>query len=227
MTTPYAQLIKTLRTERGISQLDAAERLGMSRTSYIAVEQGKRELTLSEAQKIADLLGITTKELEGGFSANYEKYKQMILAYLRSSVSNDKKVPKTKLAKLVYLADFAWFYETFSSMSGMSYRRNHFGPVPDAYFRALDELESEGRITIDHKEDTMLISENQGPGKEQLTMINNKELALIEEIAKKWKGKPTREIVDFTHKQLPYSLCKPDEIIPYELITQEDPDHVY
>ncbi len=73
----------------------------------------------------------------------------------------------------------------------------------------------------------MLIFENRGSKKASLDMLNKKEIAFIEKVADKWKGKRTGEIVDFTHKQLPYKLCADDEIIPYELITQEDPDHVY
>ena len=105
-----AQILKTLRTERGISQLELAKKLGVSRPSYIAIEQGKRGLTLAEAQKIADLFGITLEAMESGLVPNVEKYKQMILAYLRDGTAADGKIPKTKLAKLLYLADFAWFY---------------------------------------------------------------------------------------------------------------------
>jgi hypothetical protein len=46
-------------------------------------------------------------------------------------------------------------------------------------------------------------------------------------IAEKWKNKNTKEIVDFTHNQLPWSMCYEKEIIPYILITQESFDNVY
>lgn len=228
MSIEHVQFIKGFRIQRGFSQLEIAEKLGISRSSYIAVEQGKRELTLSEAQKLADLYGITLKDMESGIVPNYDKYKEMILAYLRTAAPEDGKIPKTKLAKLLYLADFAWFYDHFQSMSGMQYRRNHFGPVPDMYFRAIDELNEEGRISIDcSKEDIFLISENVGSEREKLETISKDEMSLIEDISKKWKDKRTKEIVDFTHRQLPYRLCGPEEFIPYELITQEDPDYVY
>ena len=165
MTNKYKEIIKKLRVERGLSQSAVASKLGISRPSYIAVEQGKRELAFSEAKKLADLLGVTLKEFESGMVPNYEKYKQMILAYLKSAVSVDGKIPKTKLAKLLYLADFAWFYNNLESMSGMQYRRNHFGPVPDMYFRAIDELEYEGKISIEYKDDLILIGANKGRGR--------------------------------------------------------------
>ncbi|MEK9157236.1 MAG: helix-turn-helix transcriptional regulator [Patescibacteria group bacterium] len=111
MTNEYRGLIKELRVKKGISQLELANKLNISRASYIAVEQGKRDLTLSEAQKLADTFGVSLEEMESGIVADYAKYKEMILAFLRTSGEEDGKVPKTKLAKLLYLADFAWFYD--------------------------------------------------------------------------------------------------------------------
>ena len=106
MITKYAKLVKQARIKKGISQSNLALKLGISRPSYIAVEQGKKDLTIGEFEKLSGVLGISFQEIEGGESPNYEKYKQMILAFLR----HDKKIPKTKLAKLLYFADFGWFY---------------------------------------------------------------------------------------------------------------------
>lgn len=223
------KFIKTLREERGLSQQEVADKLGMSRQSYILVEQGKKELSLSEAHKISSIFGISLKDMETGIVPDYEKYKEMIISFLRFfSAIGDGKVPKTKLAKLLYLADFSWFYKNLQSMSGMQYRRLKYGPVPDLYFRALDELEEDGRIDRDNKKsDTILISENEGSKKVPLEKLQKKEVELITKIAKKWQDKKTREIVNFTHNQLPYLICSDNEIIPYELIIQEDPEYVY
>ena len=227
MANEYYKLIKSLRLEKGLSQEEISQRLGLSRSSYIVFEKGKNELNLSQAAKIADILGITLEQVESGIKPNYEKYQQMILAYLREAVSGDGSVLKTKLAKMLYLADFAWFYEYLQSMSGMQYRRIKYGPVPDMYFRAIDELEESGKISINRKNDLILISENRGSSHQPLAELSKEELGLIKAIAKKWKDKKTGEIVDFTHNQVPYKICQPDEIIPYELITQQDPGYVY
>lgn len=227
MSTKYASLIKTLRTRRGLSQSAAAEKLGLSRQSYMAVERGAREMTLQEAEKLCEFYAIPIEELASATIPHYEKYKQMILAYLKSPVSTDGKVPKTKLAKLLYLADFAWFYDHLESMSGMQYLRRAYGPVPDPYFRALAELEEEGKITVDRKGDAMLVSIGAGANRQKLELLQKGEVELMKKISTKWKDKRTQEIVDFTHEQLPYKLCAADEVIPYELITQQDPEYVY
>jgi len=151
----------------------------------------------------------------------------MVLAFLRNVKSQDKKIPKTKLAKLLYLADFSWYYYNLKSMSGMKYRKIPFGPVPDTYFRVIDELEYEGKISIDRKGDMLLISENDNSKKRNLGNLSKDEIKLINKISYKWNDKKTNEIVEFTHNQLPYILCQSDEIIPYELIIQQDPNDVY
>ena len=175
MRQTYAKLIKDLREKGSFSQKEIADRLEIARTSYIAIEQGKRELTLSEAHKLADMFGIEMEDLETGIIPNYEKYKEMILAYLRVAGHNiDGKIPKTKLAKLLYLADFAWFYEHLESMSGMKYRKIEFGPVPDMYFRALAELEDEGLIFIERKGDAILIGESEAAKRNKLSSITSK-----------------------------------------------------
>jgi len=227
MTKNYYKFIKDIRTKKGLSQADVAKKIGISRSSYVAFEQGKNELSLSEATNLADVFGISLCDVEGGLKPNYQKYKEMILAYLRKATATDGKILKTKLAKILYLADFAWFYSHLESMSGMQYRRIQYGPVPDLYFRAIDELEGDGKISIDRKGDMILISENDASGKQNLDSLSENEINLIDKISEKWKSKKTNEIVDFTHNQLPYKICQPDEIIPYELITQQDPDDVY
>ncbi|MDX9856128.1 MAG: helix-turn-helix domain-containing protein [Candidatus Moranbacteria bacterium] len=227
MDNKYFELIKELRNEKKLSQEEIAEKIGVSRSSYIAFEKGEKELHFSQMVKLADMLGISLEEIETGLKPDYEKYKEMILAYLRESQTKDGRVLKTKLAKMLYLADFAWFYENLESMSGMQYRCLKFGPVPNIFFMALSELEEEGRIMVDHKKEMFLISENEGSKKRKLEKISEKESNLIRKISKKWEGRTTREIVDFTHNQLPYRLCSPGEAIPYELIIQEDPGDVY
>ncbi len=229
----YMQKIKELRTKNKLSQEQVAQAIGVSRPTYSAIEVGKQKLNTDEVQKLASLFGITVDELLSGHIPDIAKYKHMILSYLRMNMSVDGKIPKTKLAKLLYLTDFAWFYDHTESMSGMQYRKIAYGPVSDTFFRALDELEEMGKIEIDRKHDDaknrdiILIGEAESNYNEKITTLNSEELILIKKIGTKWKNKKTQEIVNFTHNQLPYTLCRMDEIIPYVLITQEDPGTVF
>jgi len=224
MITKYAKLIKDSRIKRGLSQLDLASRLGISRPSYIAIEQGKKDLTLGEFEKLSGVLAISFEEIESGEIQNYEKYKQMILAFLRL----DGNITKTKLAKLLYFADFAWFYTNLKSMSGMQYRKIQYGPVADSYFRIIDEMFDRGEIDIKQTKDgAMLISQTRSGAKIDLSEINDGEQKLMKKIEKKWESKKTSEIVDFTHKQLPYLYAQDNDIVSYGLFTQENPDEIF
>ena len=227
MTNKLGPFIKSLRRKHTFSQAFLAEKLGIARSSYIAVENGSRELSLEEAHRFVQLFGITIEELSSTVTPNYEKYKQMVLAFLRVGADSRGKVPKTKLAKLLYLADFAWFYRNLQSMSDMQYRRIQYGPVPDLYFRALDELFESGKIDIEKKDEALLISQAGSAPNAPIDLLSAEEQKLISDVATKWRGKRTQEIVDFTHEQLPYQICAENELIPYELIIQEDPNNVY
>ena len=224
MSTKYAPFIKTIRTTRGVSQLELSKKLGISRPSYIAIEQGKRELTLGEFEKLSEILGISLEDLERGELPNYEKYKQMILAFLRLN----KSVPKTKLAKLLYFADFGWFYKHLESMSGMQYRKIQYGPVADTYFRLIDEMFDAGEISIEQTEGgAMLVSQTRSGAKADVSQISKEEARLIENINEKWKGKRTDDIVTFTHKQMPYLFAEDNDIVSYDIFAQENPDEIY
>ena len=224
MSNKYGYFIKALRIERGFSQSFMAEKLDISRPSYIGIEQGKRELTMGEFEKLSGVLGVSFEEIESGESPNYEKYRQMILVFLRQG----GKMPKTKLAKLLYFADFGWFYYHLQSMSGMQYRKIQYGPVTDAYFRIIDEMSDNGEIRIEQtKNGAMLISQTRSGAKVDLSGISKEEEKLIKNIENKWRGKKTAEIVDFTHKQFPYLYAQDNEIVSYGLFTQENPDEIY
>lgn len=224
MPKDYVKVIKTLRTEKGISQSEIASRIGISRPSYIAVEQGKRELTLGEFEKLSNVLGVTLEEIESGQIPNYQKYKEMTLSFLRL----EAQIPKTKLAKLLYFADFGWYYYHMESMSGMQYRRQKYGPVSDVYFRMIDDMLDNGEISVEQTKDgAMLISQTRSGAKVPLSQIQAEESLLIHHIEEKWKGKKTAEIVDFTHKQFPFLYAQENEIVSYALFTQEDPDEIY
>lgn len=231
MTTSYAPFLKRLREEQGLSQAEVAEKASMSRSSYVAVEKGTKELTLAEAASIANLFGITVDELSRTQIPNIVKYKHMLLAFLREAKASGKVLKKTKLAKLLYLADFSWYYEKGESMSGLSYRKIAFGPVADAYFRLIEEMEEKGELNIKQvlREDYHMyeIEETRASQNQKLDLLSTAELKHIHKVWKKWENAKTNEIVGFTHKQLPYFLSREGEVIPYELIKQVEKEAVY
>jgi len=234
MSASISSNIEKARTLRGYSQEQVARALGVSRPTYVNIEFGRKELTVSQAKALSSMLCIGIEDIFGANSedslffdviASTEKYKQIILNSIKHGADSDGKITKTKLAKLVYLADFMWYYRNSSPMSGMTYRKLPQGPVSDVYFRALDEMEVAGTVMREAKGNAFMYSliENEAP----VNRLTEMELDLITRVCLAWKGKPTAEIVDFTHQQLPWQICRDGEIIPYSLITQEEPEGVY
>jgi uncharacterized phage-associated protein len=191
-------------------------------------------LTIDLAKKLSFALKVPLSEIIGensynGISTDSANsiliYKQMIQNFIRYGAGDDGKITKTKLAKLVYLADFTWYYLQGDSMSRATYRKLRYGPVSNIYFSALDEMEEDGVIVRDNKGTAVLFSLVENVC--STDKLNNDKIKLIKKIATVWKNKPTEEIVNFTHSQLPWQICYDNEIIPYGLITQEEQDKVY
>ncbi|MCI9422749.1 helix-turn-helix domain-containing protein [Sporofaciens musculi] len=62
----FGQRIKKLRNAKGISQEKFALSIDMDRTYYASVENGKRNISINNIEKIANGLGITLEELFKG-----------------------------------------------------------------------------------------------------------------------------------------------------------------
>lgn len=58
-------LIKKLRKDKGMTQLDVAEKLNMSQSAYLQIEKGATELTVSRLGQIAKILGVPLYSLMG------------------------------------------------------------------------------------------------------------------------------------------------------------------
>lgn len=217
--------VTKLREQSGLTQEEVANKLGISRQRWILVEKGERDLSTEELETLAALFGIDVADFFEEIP-NIEKFKQMYFACLKRAANDHGNVPKTKLAKLLYLADFTNFYEELEPMSGVKYRRLEYGPVADIFFSITDDLLVSGKIDVQILDrGAQMISLKTRETKEDL--LSDREIKKIEKICELWRDKPTQEIVNFTHEQKPWKMCRDGEYIPYSLIIQEDPEHVY
>lgn len=187
-------------------------------------------MTVEQFYRLADLLDTRPQELMvgsqnlSGYSLDYRKFKQLIMACIEFGSDSDGKITKTKLAKLVYLADFNYFYHYKRPITGALYRAIQRGPVADEYFRAIDQLFEEQTIVIEPKGAAMLISSVE---KQTSNQLDDAERVLTQKICKRWRDKTTQEIVEFTHQQLPYLKTELGNIIEYKHILQEANSNLY
>lgn len=169
------QYIKSLRVKRGFSQSEVALKMGISRTSYIAFEQGKRELTLAEANELSKIFDISLQEIQTGKDITpevilgvskkiskeknndeikerisvpqeqVEKFKQVLL-YVLSKVGGKPNIGQTVLYKLLYFIDFDYYEKYEEQLIGARYMKNTHGPTPIAFAKIIEELEKEGKL---------------------------------------------------------------------------------
>ncbi|TSC83459.1 MAG: Uncharacterized protein G01um101417_573 [Parcubacteria group bacterium Gr01-1014_17] len=176
MANKYFAFIKSLRTQRNFSQLEIAEKLGISRSSYIAFEQGKRQLTLAEAGELSKIFEISLEDIQTGTISMpeiiLEKYKKssktkvvdnkiqerisvpqehlekfkQVLLYLLAKIGGKPNVGQTVLYKLLYFIDFDYYEKFEEQLIGARYMKNTHGPTPVIFAKLISDLEREGKI---------------------------------------------------------------------------------
>lgn len=173
MATKYASFLKKLRTGKGFSQEEIAKELKISRSSYINIEQGKKELSLIEADNVARVFGISIDDLLNGHVSNeeiifeksrkgkepkkeifkdrisvpqerIEKFKQVLL-YILEKVGGKPNIGQTVLYKLLYFIDFDYYEKYDEQLIGARYIKNTHGPTPVIFPKIIKELELEGK----------------------------------------------------------------------------------
>lgn len=223
-------LLQQLRKQHRANQQELADLLGVTRQTYARIERWTSDINLGQAAKLAEFFDISIDEFyrdnitEATVQFDREKYKQIIRNFIALGADPDGKITKTKLAKLCYLLDFTWFYNNLVSVTGLEYRKIQQWPVPDLYFTTIEEMQEEQSVAVEQKGPAYMISNIWIVAHDRLT---EDEMMWIEKIATKRKSANTKEIVDFTHSQMPWMVCYDKEIIPYGLITQEDDDKIY
>lgn len=219
--------LHNIRTKNNWTQAEMANFIGVSRPTYISLEKGETSITIDQLNKLSDKIGCDPQDVLSENIVNEEKYKEVLLETIRLGADTDGKITKTKLAKLIYLNDFGWYYHHLESMTGAKYRRLAQGPVPNVYFAKVEELINDGILNLEIKNNSQMISLSRAGEMFKPNLLSVEEKKLIKDVSHKWQGKRTEEIVKFTYEQLPYKICSPGEVIPYELITQQEPEYVY
>jgi len=156
--------------------------------------------------------------------SSQEKLGELIKACILYGADKDGKITKTKLAKLVYLADFAFYYYNLKPITGVVYKKLERGPVSLDYFDQLVSLVGTNQIQFEKngKAEMFYLTENiKEPN------LGKNELGLTQGICSKWKDKKTEEVVKFTHGQFPWKVSFENDEIPYSLIIQQDEATLY
>ena len=244
-----------LRKQNGFSQERVAEELGMSRPTYMQIEKGKRELTISEARKLAGIFSLSLEDfLEGSASvlpevtlesggrkenrkekksdirivmprANVKKFKEVLL-YVLSKVGAKPNIGETALYKLLYFIDFD-FYEKFEEqLTGARYIKNHYGPTPVEFKKVVESMEEKKEIERVRSNYFQYEQKKYLPRREpDLKVLSAQEVKHIDEVLARLSDKNANELSDYSHSDIPWKVHKLGEMINYESVFYRGQEH--
>ncbi len=149
-----------------------ASELDISRPTYIQIERGERDLTISEAKKLAalfdmslpDFLAEENKEPEVTIAKGkkirqqtkgqirisvpqekVEKFEQILL-YILAKIGGKPNIGQTVLYKLLYFIDFDYYEKFEEQLIGAKYIKNHYGPTPVMFAKIMERMEKNGKV---------------------------------------------------------------------------------
>lgn len=247
-----SKFIRELRLKNNLSQDYVANYLGLSRPTYVLIEQGKRELTISEARKLASLYGLAIEQLiEGRPSgpkvvlekkepygtaekqgiriimdrANVKKFKEVLL-YVLSKIGARPNIGETALYKILYFIDFDYYEKYEEQLTGARYIRNHYGPTPVEFKKIIEEMEKNREIESVKSKYFQYPQKKYLPLREpNLRFLSAQEIKHIDEVLARLVDKNARELTEYAHSDTPWLVHKDGEIISYETVFYRDHEH--
>jgi len=234
---------KNLINKHQISQSKLAGIIGVSRPTIIKILAGKRELRISEADKLAINLGISTTEIFGETAEveiilekniskknpklkqrisvparNVEKFKNALL-YITQKIGALPNVGQTVLYKILYFCDFDYYEKYEEQLIGATYIKNHFGPTPREFSAIVKEMIQEEKI---EEITTKFFDKDQKKYipviSPDLSVFSGRELQHIDEEIARLGHKTAKELSDFSHKDVPWISSVIGKEIPYEAV---------
>lgn len=207
----------------GMSQVELAQRLGMSRPTLIKVEKGERELTANEAEKLEKVIiavGESSNNSDMRINIpeqNLEKFKQVLL-YTLEKVGAKPNVGMTVLYKLFYFMDFDYYEKHEQQLMGLTYMRNTHGPTPREFKAVVDSMKESGElIEVKSKyfqhEQKKFLPKNEP----NLSLLTGQEMEMIDDVLQRYSDKSATTLSAMTHRDTPWLSTAEGENIDYEL----------
>lgn len=240
------KFIQQQRLKRNMTQEFLASRLSLSRPTYMQIEQGKRDITITEAKKLAQLFDIPLENfLEGKEGAEpvivitknkkqdqgsqkkirinvpQEKIKkfEQVLLYILSTIGGKPNIGQTVLYKLLYFIDFDYYEKFEKQLIGAQYIKNHYGPTPVIFSKLIDDLEKQGKV---EKIKSKFYKHEQtkylvNPNRHiDLSDLSAQELAHIDWELGRLGDLTATQISTLSHLDTPWIAAKDREVLEYE-----------
>ena len=236
-----SKIISALRKEKNISQDQLAKTLGIPRTSVSQIENGGRELSFIEFQKLLVIFEMSFEEFSAyGKRSNpipekkkginkkikfeAEKFKQLLL-YILEKCGGRPNVGETVLYKLLYFCDFDYFELYEKSLTGMKYKKMQFGPIPDQtlFNQVIREMRTSGmieKVSRPYVNDTIQ-TRYINFAEADLSVFGadlDKMIKVADSVIERLSGMSARQIEDHSHRDYPWQAHQDNEEIDYSSV---------
>ncbi len=239
------KFIVQLRKKRNMTQEYLASEIGVSRPVYIQIEQGKRDLTITEAKILASTFDIPFEDFINGKETertiileskpqkkekleirinqkNLNKFKQVFL-YILGEVGAKPNVGETVLHKLLYFIDFDYYEKFEENLMGLTYIKNHHGPTATEFAKIIKDMEKRGEIEAVKSKVYKYEQKKYLPLKEsKLDAFSAREIEHINDVLARLGSKNAKEIENYSHGDIPWKTALNGKEISYESVFYRD-----
>lgn len=247
---PLAQFITNLRMGSELTQDAVATQLGVSRQTYAHIEDGKRELTISEATTLAQFFGMSLEALlacrlpqtptiviqekktkkkqeDTNIRINVpqervEMFKEVLL-YILNRVGARPNIGETAIYKLLYFIDFDYYEKYEQQLIGATYIKNYHGPTPVMFKKIVDDMIADGDLEQVKSTYFDYPQKKYLPHRApRLEMLTARDIKHIDETIDRLAHKNASELSEYSHNDIPWKSHEMGEEIEYESVFYRD-----
>jgi len=225
-------LIQNKRKLLGLSQEAVAKSLGISRPTYIKLEQGEVKPTEPQKNILARLFEISQDSFEKNPveietisgdveirkipKENAKKFKEVLL-YILGKIGSRPNIGQTVLYKLLYFIDFDYYEKYEEQLIGATYIKNTYGPTPVSFAKIVRKMEDEGKLVevkskYFDRDQTKYVPVREA----DVSSLSGRELKHIDNELEKLAHLTAKQLSELSHKDTPWIVAKDKEVIDYE-----------
>ena len=243
-----AKFVQEQRKKHKLTKEFLASELGVSRPTYDQIELGEKDLTIPQAEKLAEIFGIDfevflraeitpqipaeIKKTENPGKSKKEtirisvpqkridKFKQILL-YILKEVGGKPNVGMTVIYKILYFIDFDYYEKYEEQMMGLVYQKNQYGPTPIFFQKIIDELVKAGDVEIIKSKYYKYpqVKYLVNPRIEpDLSILTGQEQKFIDWELKRFSDRSASYLSELSHKDVPWISTETGKTIDYESV---------
>lgn len=239
------------RKKNNLTQEFLASKIGVSRPTYFQIEQGERDLTITEARKLSDIFGIVFDNFIQGKEGtepkiklekqsiskkvkqetrisvpqeNIIKLKETFL-YILEKIGALPNIGEAVICKILYFIDFDYYEKYEEQLIGATYIKNHHGPTPVAFTEIVKQMEHDNDLVSVVKKYFQYDQKKYLPRrKADLSIFSAREKELIDAEIERFKDFNASKIKEYSHKDVPWIGALDLQPINYEAVFYRTPE---